>query len=150
MPFQIESLKLTKVGPFDNFEAHFRRNFINLIHGTCGSGESTIIRSILYAFSIRHRYFTEKAFDTGTISVKVFPGEDSINIKDTHSSQNTLRGYKCLIADDPLERIPKDMIVPLFAELKHLGIQIILTASLLIDTFKLSNGTHVIPLETDV
>lgn len=150
LPFQIQSLRLIKVGLFDNFETSFSRNSINLIHGLCGSGKSTIIRSILFAFGIRHRYFTEKAYDTGTISVKVFPGQDSINITGMNSSQNTLRGYKCLIADDPLERIPKDMIVPLFAELKRLGIQIILTASLLIDTFKLPNGTHVIPLETDV
>jgi len=146
LPFQIQSLKLTKVGPFDNFEVPFRRNSINLVHGPCGSGKSTMIRSILCAFGIRHRYFTEKTFDRGAISVKVFPEQDSINITGMNSSQNTLRGYKCLIADDPLERTPKDMIVPLFAELKHLGIQIILTASLLIDVSQLSNDTHIITL----
>lgn len=54
LPFQIESVKLTKVGPFSDFEAHFSRNSINLIHGTCGSGKSTIIRSILFAFGIKH------------------------------------------------------------------------------------------------
>jgi len=146
LTFQIESLKLTKVGPFDNFEAHFSRNSISVIHGSCGSGKSTIIRSILCAFGIRHRYFTEKAFDTGTISVKVFPRQDSINITGMNSSQNILRGYKCLIADDPLERIPKDIIVPLFAELEHLEIQIILTASLLIDVSQLPNDIHIITL----
>ncbi|MEM2969339.1 MAG: hypothetical protein QXR63_00205 [Candidatus Bathyarchaeia archaeon] len=41
LPFQIEKLKLTKVGPFENFEASFRANSINVIHGVCGSGKST-------------------------------------------------------------------------------------------------------------
>jgi len=146
LPFQIQSLKLTKVGPLDNFEARFSSNSINLIQGSCGSGKSTIIRSILCAFGIRHRHFTEKAYDIGTISVNVFLGQDSINITGMNSSQNTLRGYKCLMADDPLERIPKDIIVPLFAELKHLEIQIILTASLLIDVSQLPNDIHIITL----
>jgi len=148
LPFQIESLELTKVGPLNHFEAHFRRNSINVIHGSCGSGKSTIIRSILCAFGIRHKYFTEKAYDTGAISVKLFPGQDSIKITGMNSSQNTLKGYKCLIADDPLERIPKDIIVPLFAELKHLGIQIILTASLLIDVSQLPDDIHIITLQS--
>jgi post-segregation antitoxin (ccd killing protein) len=148
LPFQIESLRLTKVGPLANFEARFPRDSINVIHGSCGSGKSTIIRSILYAFSIKHKHFTEKAFDTGAISVKLFPGQDSINITGMNSSQNILRGYKCLIADDPLERIPKDIIVPLFAELKNLRIQIILTASLLVDVSKLPKDTRIISIET--
>jgi len=144
LPFQIESLKLTKVGLFDNFEAHFSRNSLNLIHGTCGSGKSTIIRSILYAFGIRHKYFTERVLSEGTITVKLFPRQYFINVTGMKSGQNALRGYQCLVADDSLERIPKNMIVPLFAELKHLGTQIILTASPLIDTSKLPNGIHII------
>jgi post-segregation antitoxin (ccd killing protein) len=43
LPFQIESLKLTNVGPFDNFEAKFHKNSTNIIHGSCGNGKSTII-----------------------------------------------------------------------------------------------------------
>jgi post-segregation antitoxin (ccd killing protein) len=144
LPFQIESLKLTKVGPFDNFEAHFSRNSINLIHGSCGSGKSTIIRSILYAFGIRHKHFTERVLSEGTITVKLFPRQDFINVTGMKSGQNALRGYKCVVGDDSLERILKDMIAPFFAELKHLGIQIILTASPLIDTSKLPNDIRII------
>ncbi|MEM2112288.1 MAG: hypothetical protein QXX08_10515, partial [Candidatus Bathyarchaeia archaeon] len=33
LPFQIEKLKLIKVGPFENFEATFKANSINMIHG---------------------------------------------------------------------------------------------------------------------
>ena len=144
LPFQVQSLKLTNVGPFDNFEAHFSRNSINLIHGPCGSGKSTIIRSILYAFGIRHKYFIERVLSEGTITVKLFPRQDFINVTGMKSGQNALRGYKCLVADDSLERILKDMIAPLFAELKHLGIQIILTASPLIDVSKLPNDIRII------
>jgi post-segregation antitoxin (ccd killing protein) len=144
LPFQIQSLKLTRVGPFDNFEVHFSRNSVNLIYGPCGSGKSTIIRSILYAFGIRHKRFTERVLSEGTITVKLFPGQDSINVMGMESGQNALRGYQCLVADDSLERILKDMIAPLFAELKRLGIQIILTASPLIDVSKLPNDIRII------
>jgi hypothetical protein len=149
LPFQIQSLKLTRVGPFDNFEAHFNRNSINLIYGLCGSGKSTIVRSILYAFGIKHKYFTERVIGEGTITMKLFPGQDFINVTGMRSGSNALRGYQCLVADDSLERIRKDMIAPLFAELKHLGIQIILTASPLIDAAKLPNYIHIITTMTN-
>ena len=145
LPFQIKSLKLVKVGPFTNFEAHFERNTVHLIHGFCGSGKSTIIRSILYAFGIRHKYFTERVFGEGEITVKLYPRQDSINITST-KRQKSLKGYQCLLADDPLERIPKDLVPSLFTELKHIRTQIILTASPLIDTLRLPNDIHVIKL----
>jgi post-segregation antitoxin (ccd killing protein) len=144
LPFQVQSLKLTNVGPFDNFEAHFSRNSINLIQGLCGSGKSTIIRSILYAFGIKHKYFTERVIGEGTITMKLFPEQDFINVTGMKSSQNALRGYQCLVADDSLERIRKDMIAPLFTELRRLEIQIILTASPLIDASKLPNDIRII------
>ena len=146
LPFQIQSLKLTRVGPFDNFEAHFSRNSINLIHGLCGSGKSTIIRSILYAFGIRHKYFTEKVIGEGKITVQLFPRQHFIHVTGMKSSQNALRGYQCLVADNSLERIRKGMIAPLFIELKRFEIQIILTASPLIEVAKLPNDIHIITL----
>lgn len=145
LPLQVESLKLTKVGPFDNFEAHFRRNSINLIYGLCGSGKSIIMRSILFAFGIRHRYFTEKVFGEGEITLRLFPEQDSINIAGI-DSRNATRGYQCLIADDPLDRLSRNMIVSFLAELKNLGIQIIMTASPLIEITNLSKDMYIIPL----
>jgi hypothetical protein len=82
----------------------------------------------------------------GTITAKLFLGQDFINVTSMKSGQNALRGYQCLVADDSLERIRKDMIAPLFIELKRLGIQIILTASPLIDTSKLPNDIHILTL----
>ncbi|MEM3700197.1 MAG: AAA family ATPase [Candidatus Bathyarchaeia archaeon] len=144
LPFQIESLKLTKVGPFDNFEAYFCRNSINLIHGTCGSGKSTIVRAILFAFGIRHRYFTNRVFNNGTITLRLFPKQDSISI--TGNLQNLTRGYQCLIADDPFERLIKNMVPSLFRELKRLKIQAIMTVSPLIDITKLPEDIHIISI----
>jgi len=146
LPFQIQSLRLTKVGLFDNFEASFSRNSINVIHGSCGSGKSTIVRSILHAFGIKHRYFDDRVFREGTISLKLFPKHNSINITGTEGSRNTVRGYQCLIADDPLERLPKDIIAPFLVELKKLETQVAITASLLIETSKLPKDTQIIPL----
>jgi len=145
LPFQIETIKLTKVGPFESFEASFKANALNMIHGLCGSGKSTIIRSILYAFGIKHKHFTERALDGGAIEVKLFPGQNFINIKGISSEQDPLRGYQCLLADDSFDRIPKEMIAPLFTELKHLEIQVILT-TLLIDTSKIPDDIHVITI----
>ena len=147
LPFQIQSLKLTMVGPFDNFEAHFSRNSINLVHGLCGSGKSTIIRSILYAFGIKHRYFTERVFGEGEIMLSLFPNQNSIGITGMGSLQSSTRDYQCLVADDPFERIPKNILTPLLAELKHLKIQIIATASLLIDPAELSKEINIIQLK---
>lgn len=149
LPFQIQSLRLIKVGLFDNFETSFSRNSINLIHGLCGSGKSTIVRSILYTFGIKHKYFTERVIGEGIITVKLFPRQDFINVTGMRSGQNALRGYQCLVADDSLERIRKDIIAPLFAELRHLGIQIILTASPLINAAKLPNDVHIITTMTN-
>jgi len=146
LPFQIESLRLTKVGLFDNFEAKFHKNSTNIIHGSCGSGKSTIIRSIMFAFGIKHRYFTNRVFNDGAITLRLFPNRDSISITGMYSAQNYTRGYQCLIADDSLERLTKNMVVPFFAELKDLGIQVIITASLVIDVSQLSNDAHIIPL----
>jgi hypothetical protein len=60
------------------------------------------------------------------------------------SLQNLTKGYQCLIADDSLERLPKNMIALFFAELNDLGIQVIITASLLIDTAGLQRDIHII------
>jgi hypothetical protein len=117
-----------------------------VIHGSCGSGKSTIIRSILFAFGIKHRYFTNKVFSGGAITLRLFPNQDSISITGMSSVQNSTRGYQCLIADDSLERLPKNMMAPFFAELNGLGIQVVTTASLLIDISELSNDAHIIPL----
>jgi hypothetical protein len=133
------------VRPFDNFEAKFHKNSTNIIHGSCGSGKSTIIRAILFAFCVKHRYFTSRVYNDGIITLRLFPNQDSISITGM-GNQNSARGYRCLIADGSLERLPKNMIVPFFAELKNLGIQVIITASLLIDVSQLSNDAHIIPL----
>jgi post-segregation antitoxin (ccd killing protein) len=146
LPFQIESLKLTKVGPFGNFETSFQENSLNVIYGLCGSGKSTIIRSILLAFGIKHRYFTNKVFANGRIQLKLFPHQESINITSIESRENATRGYQCLIADDTLERLSKNIASPFFAELKRLKVQIIMTASLLTDKSTIPKSTHIISL----
>ncbi|MEM2129142.1 MAG: type II toxin-antitoxin system CcdA family antitoxin [Candidatus Bathyarchaeia archaeon] len=146
LPFQIESLRLTKIGPFDKFEASFKANSLNVIYGSCGGGKSTLVRSILFAFGIKHRYFTSRVYANGKIQLELFPHQKSITITNIESCENTTRGYQCLIADDPLERLSKNIISPFFTELKRLKIQIIVTASPLIDKSTLPNSTHVISL----
>ena len=134
---------------------HFRKNSINVIfgnvvpEGSLRSSKSTIVWSILLAFGVKHRYFFDTMFSAGAITLKLFPGQDSINLTGAASSGNA-RGYQCLLADDLIENIPKDMIAPLLVELKRLEIQIIMTTSLPIDTYRLPEETQLIPLPESV
>jgi post-segregation antitoxin (ccd killing protein) len=143
LPFQIESLKLNKVGPFDNLEVFFQKNSLNVIYGSCGSGKSTIIRSILLAFGIKHRYFTNRVFANGKIQLKLFPQQESVSIE---SHGNATRGYQCLILDDALERLSKNITSLFFTELKRLKVQIIMTVSLLIDKSTIPKSIRIISL----
>jgi post-segregation antitoxin (ccd killing protein) len=147
LPFQIESLKLENVGPFQDFEAKFRKGALNVIYGPCGSGKSTIIRSILLVFGKRHTYFSKSK--NGKITLKLFPHQDSVNV--TTNQENPLdavRGYRCLIADDIFQRVPKSMISGLCEEMKKLEIQIIITTSMIFDLSKFPKDTNVISLKS--
>jgi len=146
LPFQIESLKLENVGPFQDFEAKFRKGALNVIYGPCGSGKSTIVRSILFAFGKWHTYFSKSK--NGKITLKLFPDQDSVKV--TTNEENPLdavKGYRCLIADDIFQRVPKSMISGLCEEMKKLEIQIIITASIAPDLSKLPEDINVIALE---
>lgn len=146
LPLQIESLTLSNIGPFGRFGSKFSRDGINAICGPNGSGKSTIVRSILYAFGRRHRYFSDRATNGGTIKLRLFPGQTSIDITDATNHENGTKGYGCLVADDPFSRLRKNMIVPLIKQLNCLGIQIIITASLLVNPTTFPENTHVISL----
>jgi ATPase subunit of ABC transporter with duplicated ATPase domains len=146
LPFQIESIKLENVGPFQDFEAKFRKGALNVIYGPCGSGKSTIIRSILFAFGKWHTYFSKSK--NGKITLQLFPDQDSVKV--TTNEENPLdavKGYRCLIADDIFQRVPKSMISGLCEEMKKLGIQIIITTSIAPDLSKFPKDTNAIPLE---
>jgi predicted ATP-dependent endonuclease of OLD family len=146
LPLRIEKLALTKIGSFDNFEMNFHRNSINVISGPKESGKSTIIRCILLAFGLKHVRFPNSTFGNGTIKLKLFSDQDFISITWKNARENATRGYRCLLADDPLERLSTNMIAPLFTELKRLGIQIIMTASIE-KTSQIPKGIHIISLQ---
>lgn len=145
LPFQIESLTLNKIGPFEKFETRFSRDRVNIIYGPNGSGKSIILRSILFALGRRHRHFNERVSSGGTIKLKLFPNQTSIAITDTENQDNMTKGYRCLMADAPIARIARKMVVPLLNELNCLGIQIIITA-LLDDPKTLPENMHIISL----
>jgi len=144
LPFQIESITLCNVGPFEKFETHFSRDEVNIIFGSGGSGKSTIIRSILLAFGRRHKYFTIRSTEGGRIKLKLFPTDTSINLEYDIERKNITKGYQCLIADDPLMRIPRNMIAPLVNELSSLRVQIIITVSVLMDQNVFPANSHII------
>jgi len=146
LPFQIESLKLENVGPFQKFEAKFRRDAISVIYGPSGSGKSTIVRPILLAFGKRHTYFPKS--ENGKITVKLFPSQELVNITVNDGKPlDAAKGYKCLIADNTFERVPKSMISGLSKEIKDLQIQVIATASIKIDPSMFPEDTNVISVK---
>lgn len=147
LPFQIESIKLENVGPFKEFEARFKKDGINVIYGLCGSGKSTIARAILLAFGIRHKYFFSKTVN-GKITLKLIPDQRSINIMvNKENPLDAAKGYGCLIGDDFFDRIPKRMITEICKEMKNLQIQIIVTASMIVDPSMLPQDTNMIFLK---
>lgn len=106
LPFQIESLRLENVGPFKEFEAKFKKDTINVIYGLCGSGKSTIVKAILMAFGIHHKYFFSKTVN-GKITLKLVPEQDSINVMvNKENPFDATKGYRCLIGDNFLTEYP--------------------------------------------
>jgi hypothetical protein len=147
LPFQIESLRLENVGPFQRFEAEFSRDLVNVIFGLGESGKSIIIRSILLAFGRRHKYF--QTSDGGKVTLKLFPDQGLVSVTTSVENQSDIaRGYRCLLADDVFQRAPRNMTQALCDEMKNLKIQIIVTASLPIDSSKLPKDTRVISLKS--
>jgi len=147
IPFQIESLRLENVGPFEEFEVKFSRDAINVIYGSSGSGKSIIVRSILLAFGKRHTYFTRS--ENGKVTLRLFQDQATVSIRTNEEDRSDVtRGYRCLIADNISQRAPRSMIPALYEELKKLGIQIIATAAASLNLSKLSKDTNVIALKS--
>lgn len=147
LPFQIESITLSNIGPFREFEGHFSPNGVNIIYGPNGSGKSIILRAILFAFGRRHKYFGKRQSGGGTVKLTLFPNQTTVKVTDVESQDCFTKRGGCLIVDDLLARIPRKMIVPLFDEMNRLDNQVIITASLLIDPKTLPNYLHIISLE---
>ena len=129
LPFQIESLELNNVGPFKEFEAHFNKNALNVIVGLGGSGKSCIIRSILFAFGRQHKFFDPGK--NGRITIGLYPDQHSVSVTTNIEGQSgETRGYRCLIMDDILCKVPNDMKAAFLEELEKLGVQTILSTSM--------------------
>ncbi|MEM3697103.1 MAG: AAA family ATPase [Candidatus Bathyarchaeia archaeon] len=147
LPFQIESLKLENVGPFKEFEAKFKKDAINVIYGPCGSGKSTIVRAILLAFGIRHKYFFSKTVN-GKITLKLVPEQDSIHIMvNKENPSDAAKSYRCLIGDNFFDRIPKRMVTEICKEMKNLQLQAIITSLPMIDLSMFPKDANVISLK---
>ena len=144
LPFQIESLKLENIGPFKEFEAKFKKEGINVIYGPCGSGKSTILRAILLAFGIRHKYYFSKTIN-GKITLKLFPDQHSIHIMvNKENPFEAAKCYRCLIGDNFFDRIPKRMVPEICKEMENLKMQIIITASMMLDPSIFPEKTNII------
>ena len=147
LPFQIESLKLNNIGPFEKFEASFSPDTLNIIYGPNGSGKSIILRSILFAFGRRHRFFNKKVSSGGTIKLKLFQNQNLIKISDFENPDNLTNGYGCWIADALLSMIPRKKVIQILNELASLGIQVIITTVQKNYLKTLPKDTRIISLE---
>jgi len=146
LPFQIESLKLSNVGPLREFEATFGRNAPNLIVGPGGSGKSFILRSILLAFGKQHTSF--QTLGNGKVMVKLFKDQDLTTITiNAEDKLDLARGYRCLLLDDAFHSVSEGMVSEIFSELQKLRLQTIMATSRLMDPSKLPEGTNIVLLK---
>lgn len=125
LPFQIESLKLNNIGPFEKFEASFSPNSLNIIYGQGGSGKSYILRSIMFAFGRKPKFYNLSS--DGKITLKIFSNQESIELSDFKNLNNLTKGFRCWIADAPMNTLNAERISEILPELNKLGIQMILT-----------------------
>lgn len=145
LPFQIKTLKLNNVGPLDGFEAHFHRNSVNVIYGPNASGKSTIIRSILLAFGIKHPYFSNKVLKNGTITLELFPSQTSVTITGMENREN-IGGYQCLLSDDPFVTLEPKAVRLLVSELNRINIQFVVTANTFLNADTFPKDTYIVSL----
>ena len=73
-PFEIESIRLKNVGPFEDFAITFRRNSLNVICEPFGSGP-WIMQLILYASGIREKYGGYEALEKGMVTLERAEGQ---------------------------------------------------------------------------
>jgi len=92
----------------------------------------------------RHRYFQGRASGDSTITLKIFPGQSSVSLG---GPGNPIKGYPCLISDDPFPRIPASVVPSVLNELNRPGIQVILTLNTAHDAKTIQTNAHVISLE---
>jgi hypothetical protein len=120
---------------------------MNVIYGLCGSGKSTIMKAILLAFDIRHKYFSKT--EIGKITLKLFPNNDSINVMlNKENPLDTIKGYRCLIGDNFFDRMPKNKVPEICKEMRNLQMQILITASMIVDLSMFPEDTNIIFLDS--
>jgi post-segregation antitoxin (ccd killing protein) len=145
LPFQIESLKLENIGLFKSFEVEFKKDAVNVISGSNGSGKSTIIRSILLALGKRHKQFPKS--DNGKITLKLFQSESAVTITTNEELEDRVtNGYRCLIADDFLQATTIDMAKAVMQELSRLKAQAIIATTRELASSNLPKNANMISL----
>jgi len=142
LPFQIQSVKLQKIGMISDYKLEFKKDAINIICGPNGSGKSTIIRAILQVFYSKKNYFGH--CDEGKIQVELFSDQQCVQINaNEYDLKDLTRGYRCLVLDDFFGRATPLMFKDLLELIKELNIQVIGTA---LDASKFPQTTNIINL----
>ena len=138
------------IGRFEQFETDFNRDSLNIILGPKESGKSTILRSILFAFGQKPKYFS---LGKGVIRLRIFSDQSSVTLTSIGRNEATI-GYQCLLLDDAFIEFhsPPQRSDNLFSELvnelnRHLNIQTIITAHTPLSTNSLPRTTRIISLE---
>ncbi len=143
LPLQIQSVTLKNIGKFQNHTVNFKKDTINLVCGSGGSGKSTIIRAIHQVFCSTKNYYS--SCENAEIQVQLFPDQQTATVNpNEYDLQDLTRGYKCLLLDNFVPGASPIMLMDLLKLLADLQIQVITTAY---DPSRFPETTNIINLQ---
>lgn len=131
LPFRLEQIDISQIGAIENLKTNFGK--INIFIGDSDSGKTTLVRCIAYMFG-----FTELNIEH-LLKSDMMSGEISLNIDSSNSLVMKLKrsNYgavtsdditRCILLDDPGDRLDGRNFIMLLEYLKNRDSQIIMTS----------------------
>ncbi len=137
LPFELKKIQIKNIGCLSDLKLAFDR--LNIIQGANGTGKTTFIRSIVYLFgyelsnfnnfvSSRKKIVTSRA-KTHEIKIQIKP-ETKISLTYIEKNNNEIkekRTTRCILIDEPMDRLSSNLKNDFLDYLRGLNTQIILT-----------------------
>jgi predicted ATP-dependent endonuclease of OLD family len=126
LPFEIKRAKLSNIGPHKELDVKLGK--LNIILGKNGSGKTILLRAIASSLGFDDIYkdnMIKEESKKGEISVELKGNYASVVLE---SAKEPQRSFKCLLVDDPFNRLDRQVRKKLLEYLKRLDVQVIATS----------------------